>query len=377
MALRCFSAKTLSLVVSAIMLSACQPANDSKVQTVASEKQSQSQVSESQMDKAPGYAEPLVTNIYTADPSAHVFNGKLYIYPSHDVESGIPENDNGDHFDMRDYHILSMDKVGGTVTDHGVALSIKDIPWGGRQLWAPDAAEKDGTYYLYFPLKDKQDVFHIGVASSEDPAGPFTAQPEPIVGSYSIDPAVFKDDDGEYYMYFGGIWGGQLQRYQGGKYNPEDTYPADDEPAVKPRVVKLSEDMVSFAEPVHEIDIVDSQGRVLKTSDNDRRFFEAAWMHKFGGKYYFSYSTGDTHKIVYATGDNPYGPFTYQGIILEPVEGWTNHHSITQFNGKWYLFYHDSSLSGGKTWLRSVKMTELTHRPDGTIVTIDPYLKDE
>lgn len=368
MALSCFSAKKLSLVVSAIMLSACQP---------ASEKQLPSQVSESHMDKAPGYAEPLVTNIYTADPSAHVFNGKLYIYPSHDVESGIPENDNGDHFDMRDYHVLSMDKVGGTVTDHGVALSIKDIPWGGRQLWAPDAAEKDGTYYLYFPLKDKQDVFHIGVASSDDPAGPFTAQPEPIVGSYSIDPAVFKDDDGEYYMYFGGIWGGQLQRYQGGEYHGEDTYPADDEPAVKPRVVKLSEDMLSFAEPVHEIDIVDRQGRILKTSDNDRRFFEAAWMHKFDGKYYFSYSTGDTHKIVYATGDNPYGPFTYQGIILEPVEGWTNHHSITQFDGKWYLFYHDSSLSGGKTWLRSVKMTELTHRSDGTIVTIDPYLKEE
>jgi hypothetical protein len=103
-------------------------------------------------------SKPLISSIYTADPSAHVFNGKLFIYPSHDIESGIPENDSGDHFAMRDYHILSLDSVGGPVTDHGVALDIKDIPWAGRQLWAPDAAYKNGTYYLYFPVKDKQDV---------------------------------------------------------------------------------------------------------------------------------------------------------------------------------------------------------------------------
>src|SRR5690606_31484987 len=74
-------------------------------------------------------SDPLITEIYTADPSAHVFEGKLYIYPSHDIEAGVPENDNGDHFDMRDYHILSMEEIGGPVTDHGVALDIKDVPW--------------------------------------------------------------------------------------------------------------------------------------------------------------------------------------------------------------------------------------------------------
>src|SRR5215216_6608409 len=95
----------------------------------------------SQSDSKPKpISEPLVTHIYTADPSAHVFNGKIYIYPSHDIEAGTPENDMGDHFDMRDYHILSLDKIGGKVTDHGVALDKKDIPWAGRQLWAPDAA---------------------------------------------------------------------------------------------------------------------------------------------------------------------------------------------------------------------------------------------
>ena len=98
---------------------------------------------------------------YMADPSAHVFNGKIYIYPSHDVEAGIPENDNGDHFDMRDYHVFSMEDIDGEVIDHGVVLSVKDIPWAGRQLWDSDVAEKDGKYYLYFSLKDKNDVLVI------------------------------------------------------------------------------------------------------------------------------------------------------------------------------------------------------------------------
>ncbi|MDP4275428.1 MAG: alpha-N-arabinofuranosidase, partial [Bacteroidota bacterium] len=82
----------------------------------------------------------LIDHMYTADPAVHVFNGKLYIYPSHDIESGIPENDNGDHFDMRDYHVFSIEDIEGKVTDYGVALDVKDIPWAGRQLWDCDVA---------------------------------------------------------------------------------------------------------------------------------------------------------------------------------------------------------------------------------------------
>ncbi len=95
-------------------------------------------------------------------------------------------------------------------------------------------------------------------------------------------------------------------------------------------------------------------------------------MHKYKGKYYFSYSTGDTHFINYATGDNPYGPFTYQGVVLDPVDGWTNHHSIVEINGKWYIFYHDVQLSG-KTHLRNVKVTELKYNADGSIQAINAY----
>lgn len=323
-------------------------------------------------------SEPLVTDIYTADPSAHVFNGKIYVYPSHDIESNTPEDDEGGHFDMKDYHILSMDSIGGKVTDHGVALDIKDVPWAGRQMWAPDAAFKNGTYYLYFPAKDKKDVFHIGVATSASPTGPFKAESSYIKGSYSIDPAVFTDADGKSYMYFGGIWGGQLQRWSNNKYDTTGSktdLKQDSLPAISPRVAIMSKDMLTFSGAVKEIKILDAEGNPILGGDHDRRFFEAAWMHKYKDKYYFSYSTGDTHFIAYAMGDNPVGPFTYQGVILNPVVGWTNHHSIVEIKGKWFLFYHDSVLSGGRTHLRSVKVTELTYRADGTIEPVDAYYK--
>ena len=321
--------------------------------------------------------QPLVKHIYTADPSAHVFKGKIYIYPSHDVEAGIKENDNGDHFDMRDYHILSMTSIPGKVTDHGVALSVKDIPWAGRQLWAPDAEYKNGTYYLYFPVKDKQDIFRIGVATSKSPTGPFKAQPKPIEGSFSIDPAVYTDTDGNSYMYFGGIWGGQLQRWAGGKYD-ENGSKTDlgkpDEPALTAKVAKMSKDMLHFDGPVRDVQILDKEGKPLLTKDNNRRFFEGGWMHKYKGKYYFSYSTGDTHLLAYAIGNSPFGPFTYEGVFMNPVEGWTTHHSIVQFKGKWYIFYHDTQLSG-KTHLRNIKVAELKHNADGTIAMVETYRK--
>lgn len=312
----------------------------------------------------------LVDNMFTADPAAHVFNDKIYIYPSHDIDAGIPENDLGDHFDMRDYHVFSLDDVEGEVTDHGVALAVKNISWAGRQLWDSDCAFKDGKYYLYFPMKDKTDIFRIGVAVSDKPEGPFTPMEAPIKGSYSIDPCVF-EENGNHYMYFGGLWGGQLQRYRNNKAIECGHEPKDDEPALCARVAKLSDDMLEFGEEPRDIIILDENGEPLKAGDHERRFFEASWMHKYNGKYYFSYSTGNTHLLCYAVGDNPYGPFTYKGVILTPVVGWTTHHSILEFKGKWYLFHHDSKPSGGKTWLRSMKVTELEYNADGTIKTID------
>lgn len=132
--------------------------------------------------------------------------------------------------------------------------------------------------------------------------------------------------------------------------------------------------MLGFSEKPKDAVILDENGKPLLGKDHDRRFFEAAWMYKYDGKYYFTYSTGDTHRLCYATGSSPYGPFTYRGVILEPVEGWTSHHSIVEIKGKWYLFYHDTQLSG-KTHLRNVKVTELKHNADGTIQTISAQVK--
>ena len=314
--------------------------------------------------KSPRYLFP---QDYMADPAANVFNGRIYVYPSHDWESGVPENDNGDHFNMKDYHVFSMDDPeNGEITDHGVILQVEDIPWAGRQLWDNDVVEKDGKYYLYFSVKDKNDVFHLGVAIADRPEGPFVPQSDPIRGSYSIDPSVFKDDDGSVYIYFGGLWGGQLQRYRDNKALESAVLAEGDEPALPSRVAKLSDDMLQFAEEPHPVVIVDDNGQPLKASD-PHRFFEASWMHKYNGKYYFSYSTGDSHYLCYAMGDNPYGPFTYKGVILEPVVGWTTHHSIVEFKGKWYLFFHDCVPSNGQTWLRSMKVQDLEYNADGTI----------
>lgn len=316
---------------------------------------------------------PLIRDIYTADPSAHVFNGKIYIYPSHDIENDIPFDDLGSHFAMEDYHVISMESPNGQATLHAMSLHVKDVPWAHKQMWAPDAAFKNGTYFLYFPAKNIDGFFQIGVAVSNDPAGPFKAMPLPIKNSYSIDPAVFTDDDHTSYIYFGGLWGGQLQCYRDNVFHEQFVEPLPHEKALGPRIAKLTEDMLEFSEEVREVTIVDDEGNPLKAGDHDRRFFEASWLHKYNGKYYFSYSTGNTHFICYAIGDNPYGPFTYRGKIMNPVLGWTTHHSICEFQHKWYIFYHDSSLSSGVTHLRSIKVHEINYDENGDIATLNPY----
>lgn len=317
--------------------------------------------------------QPLVTHIYTADPSAHVFEGKIYIYPSHDLDHDGPDNDNGDQYKMEDYHVFSMDDVDAPCVDNGEALHMKNVPWVSKQMWAPDAAYKNGNYYLYFPARDKDGIFRLGVATGKNPAGPFTPEPDYIQGSFSIDPAVLVDDDGKGYIYFGGLWGGQLEKWQTGEFVADAEGPSGNQPALGPIVAELTDDMLNFKDKPQEIQILYENGNPITAGDEDRRYFEGPWMHKYNGYYYLSYSTGTTHYLVYAIGTSPTGPFTYKGRILEPVIGWTTHHSIVQFKDKWYLFYHDASLSGGVNHKRCIKFTELKYNPDGTIQTIKPY----
>ncbi len=310
---------------------------------------------------------PLVSHLYTADPSAHVFEGRLYLYPSHDRDQDFPSDNNGNQYQMVDYHVFSLDSDDAEVTDHGVALALADIPWADRQLWAPDAAFRNGSYHLFFPAKDRDGVFRIGVATSPSPSGPFTAEDRPIEGSYSIDPAAFTDEDGRAYLFFGGIWGGQLQNWMTGTYVAGAKTPAGDMPALGPVAAELSDDLRSFKTVPLEIRILDEEGRPLLASDEDRRFFEGSWVHKYNHLYYLSYSTGSTHTIVYATSENPLGPYTYRGRILDPVSGWTTQHSIVEYQGRWFIFYHDCELSGGKDSKRNIKYAEIRYNTDGTI----------
>jgi hypothetical protein len=316
---------------------------------------------------------PLLTSIWTADPSAHVFEGRVYVYCSHDIDAGIPDNDLGDQYAMEDYHVLAMDAPDGMATDCGVALHVRDVPWAAKQMWAPDAAFHDGRYYLFFPARDPAGFFRLGVATSDQPAGPFVAEPLPIAGSYSIDPAVYADRDGAFYLYFGGLWGGQLQQYRDNRHDPSHAEPAPHEPALGPRMAQLTPDLKQFAHPPREILILDESGQRLRAGDHARRYFEAPWLHRYRDRYYLSWSTGNTHVLCWATSDSPYGPFTYGGRILEPVVGWTTHHSIVEHGGRWWLFHQDALASGGRSHLRSVKVAELVHEADGRIRTIEPY----
>ncbi len=322
---------------------------------------------------------------YMADPAAHVFGDRLYIYPSHDRESGDAFDDDGGHFQMRDYHVLSLsgDPMTAEVTDHGVILDIDQVPWAEKQLWDSDVVEKDGKYYLIFSAKDYNGEFHLGVAIADRPEGPFIAEPRPIRGALSIDPCVFKDDDGAIYCYYGGLWGGQLQWHVplAAPFAPiaqPDTAPAPagyvdighapdrrtqlyapaDAPALPSFVARMSDDVLQFAEAPRPVVIVDDNGQPLRASD-PHRFFEASWMHKANGRYYFSYSTGDSHLLCIAVGDSPYGPFRFLAELLQPVVGWTTHHSVVQYRDRWWLLHHDCVPSNDITWLRSLKVMPL------------------
>lgn len=314
---------------------------------------------------------PLVEDMYTADPSAHVFNGKIYIYPSHDQDQDVEENDNGDQYDMKDYYVFMMENTETKPKNVGLAFGLKDVQWASKQLWAPDCVEKDGKYYFVFPARDKTGMFRLGIAIADKPEGPFFPENDYIKGSYSIDPCMFPDSDGKYYLSFGGIWGGQLDQYRNNVWSKDNKEPQGSVPALSAKIALMKEDLLEFAEEPKDIVILDEKGNPLIAADEERRFFEGPWIFKKDDTYYFTYSTGTTHKICYATSKNVYGPYTYRGVILTPVLGWTTHHSILEFNGKWYMFYHDTELSKGVNHKRNIKFTSLEFNDDGTIKTIE------
>lgn len=282
---------------------------------------------------------PFITHMYSADPSARVFNDTLYVYPSHDQDTAT-------WFNMNDWHVYSTTNM-KKWKDHGVALSLSDVSWAKNYAWAPDCTLKNGKYYFYYPT----DQNFIGVAVGNKPYGPFKDPiNKPLISRYTpgvkanrdlIDPCIFLDDDKTPYLYFG-----QNQV----------------------NMIRLNDDMVSFTDSV----------KVIQGTDH---FFEAVWVHKHKGKYYLSYS--GQGKILYCMADNPYGPFEYKGVILDEVNSGTNHHSIVEYKGEWYLFYHTADLffktkytEKELRWFRrSICVDYLHYNADGTIKQVIPTKK--
>lgn len=245
---------------------------------------------------------PLVRNHGAADPDVHVWDDTVWMYCSQDHAPGYEAMDG--------YHAFSStDMIHWT--DHGEVLHSRDISWGpSGWMWAPGAARKDGVYYLYYPHKDFVGDWRIGIAVSDVPQGPFTDIGAPMEGITGIDPAIFIDDDGEAYIY--------------------------NNSAI---VAKLKPGMTELAESPRRINY-DLTNRI---EDNYLEgFAEGSFMHKREGIYYYSYSNwhNDEFQAFYATGDNPYGPFEWQGPLAPNPRGAQDHHSVIEFQGQWYYFYH-------------------------------------
>ncbi|MFI3289686.1 MAG: family 43 glycosylhydrolase [Rikenellaceae bacterium] len=285
---------------------------------------------------------PLVTHMYTADPTARVHEGRLFVYPSSDQVP--PPGVDMPRFCMPGYHAFSLEG-GSTWHDYGWVLKENDVPWGERDtyaMWAPDCIEKDGKYYYFYPAKPANDSAfrRIGVGVSDRPEGPFKWEESFIESVSGIDPGLLLDDaDNQAYLFFGG---GQTLY-----------------------VAPLSDDMRKItADPI----VVEGLPKGYK---------EGAFPFKKDGVYYLTFAhvfAEEGYTIGYATSDKPMGPYQYCGKIMDNIDNGTNHHSVVEYNGQWILFYHFWHISGFNK-MRSMCADYMEFKPDGSIRKVRPTLR--
>jgi hypothetical protein len=291
---------------------------------------------------------PVVRDQFSADPSARVFNGRVYVFPSHDILAQKGKGRPG-WFCMEDYHVFSSSDLTNW-TDHGVIVSQNKVEWvdsTSYSMWAPDCIFRNGKYYFYFPANNKninmngRKGFSIGIAISDKPEGPYIPQLEPIKGAPGIDPNVFIDKDGQAYIFWA----------MGKIY-----------------VAKLKENMLEL----------DSEPRVIENLPV-KGLIEGPWLFERNGIYYLTYPhvQDKIERLEYATGNNPMGPFQFAGVIMDesPINCWTNHQSFFELNGQWYLFYHQNALSPNFDKNRSICIDSLFFNTDGTIQKVVPTLR--
>jgi len=289
---------------------------------------------------------PLIQNQYTADPTARVFNGKVYVYPSHDILSS-PGKGRIAWFCMEDYHVFSSENLTDW-TDHGVIVSQNKVKWVDSttySMWAPDCIFRNGKYYFYFPAPAKDPIYGrgstVGVAISDKPYGPFIPQPAPIDKVHGIDPNVFIDKDGQAYLY----WSSRGFS-----------------------VAKLKENMLELASEVQQTAEFPKTGLI-----------EGPFLFERNGTYYMTYPhvQNKIERLEYAIANNPMGPFTFAGVLMdESASGcWTNHQSVVNFKNQWYLFYHNNDMSPKFDKNRSIRADSLFFNNDGTIRKVIPTLR--
>ncbi|MCF8357905.1 MAG: family 43 glycosylhydrolase [Prolixibacteraceae bacterium] len=287
---------------------------------------------------------PIVSQRFLADPGALVYNGRVYIYCSNDDDNPM---DRRGGYQMQTIVCISSSDLKNW-TDHGVVFRVPGgASWANRS-WAPSPAERDGKFFLYFGNSGNG----IGVAMADNPLGPFkdpigkalieTSTPGvmPAKNMWLFDPMAFIDDDGQAYLYFGG--------------NGDDNV----------RAIKLNRDMISVDGPAIKL-----------TAPN---FFEAAWVHKHNGTYYFSYSTTPRAqmRIDYMTSDNPISGFTYGGVVSmqPPSNNNNNHQAIFKLGDNWYQAYHNRIVAMESdippVYKRNICVDKINHNADGTIDTM-------
>ena len=299
---------------------------------------------------------PVIRDQFAADPTARVFNDKVYLYPSHDIFP--PEGQRQDWFCMEDYHVFSSENLTDW-TDHGVIVTQNKVPWvkpDSYSMWAPDCIERNGKYYFYFPSAPKDGRgFGIGVAIADSPEGPFIPEPENIKGISGIDPCVLQASDGNAYIFWGA---GRCA-----KLKPNMKELADDTPT---ETVKWGD---------HEFEL--SGVNCLKDLPN--RQAEGPFAFEYNGNYYLTYPyvRENTEVLGYAMSKNPMGPYEYKGLIMPEHDNgcWTNHHSIINYKGQWYLFYHRNHFSPRDDKRRSVCIEKLFFNPDGTIQEVKQTMR--
>jgi len=292
---------------------------------------------------------PIVRNQFSADPTARVFNGKVYVFPSHDIPTPPNKNLRKDWFCMADYHVFSSENLTDW-TDHGMIVSQNKVQWvdsTSYSMWAPDCIQRNGKYYFYFPAnKTVADAngrkgFGIGVAIADQPEGPYVPLREPIKGVNGIDPNVFIDKDGQAYLYWAQ---GNIS------------------------VAKLNENMTELASEPQIIANLPQKG--LK---------EGPFLFERKGIYYLTipHVENKIERLEYAIGDNPMGPFKMAGVVMDesPMNCWTNHQSFVQYKGQWYLFYHQDAYSPKFDKNRSICADSLFFNSDGTIQKVTPSLR--